>query len=414
MNQANAVYLEAADLLGARLCRDAIWAGDRCNWLGDSMEFVDGTHRVVHRSFGPDLYSGTSGVALLLARLYALTQERLFRVTAEGAMAQALSRLDQFDGPARPGFFGGLTGVVYALNRLASDLDRPDLSERALDLVRDLAREDPDPVCLDVIAGPAGAIPVLLQLYRQHRQDDLLDLAVRYGEHLLQTANKGEAGWSWRTLDMPCRDLTGFAHGAAGIAWALLELHQATSKARFLKAAEQGFRYEQHWFHPQYGNWPDFRGDAETPPGSQATPSYGVAWCHGAPGIGLARLRAYQLTRDPAYLAQAEAALRTTGALLRQSAWGQQGSFSLCHGMAGNAALFVYASQVLESAEHKALAEQVGLQGIERYQKGGLPWPCGVRGGGETPGFMLGLAGIAWFYLRLYDPAETPSVLILV
>ena len=31
----------------------------------------------------------------------------------------------------------------------------------------------------------------------------------------------------------------------------------------------------------------------------------------------------------------------------------------------------------------------------------------------ETPSLMLGTAGIAYFYLRLYDPCQVPSVLIL-
>jgi lantibiotic modifying enzyme len=34
-------------------------------------------------------------------------------------------------------------------------------------------------------------------------------------------------------------------------------------------------------------------------------------------------------------------------------------------------------------------------------------------GGGETPNLMLGLAGIGYFYLRLYDPVKYPSVLII-
>lgn len=34
MNQSPETFLETADFLGARLCRDAIWAGNRCNWLG--------------------------------------------------------------------------------------------------------------------------------------------------------------------------------------------------------------------------------------------------------------------------------------------------------------------------------------------------------------------------------------------
>ena len=65
----NEQYLDTAASIGARLCRDAIWDGDRCNWLGDSMEFHAGEWKVGHKSFGPELYSGTIGVALFLATL---------------------------------------------------------------------------------------------------------------------------------------------------------------------------------------------------------------------------------------------------------------------------------------------------------------------------------------------------------
>src|SRR5208283_3062683 len=72
----NSVFLETAISIGARLCRDAIWDGRRCNWLGDSMEFESNSWTVVHRAFGPELYNGTSGVALFLAQLYSLTGEK--------------------------------------------------------------------------------------------------------------------------------------------------------------------------------------------------------------------------------------------------------------------------------------------------------------------------------------------------
>src|ERR1044072_1330886 len=104
-------FLEAADFIAALLCRDAVWSGGRCNWLGDSMEFVGGQWATAHRAFGADLYSGTSGVALFLAAVYAKAPEPLFRETAAGGARQALSRLDEIPGPARIGFYTGHTGV---------------------------------------------------------------------------------------------------------------------------------------------------------------------------------------------------------------------------------------------------------------------------------------------------------------
>ena len=116
----------------------------------------------------------------------------------------------------------------------------------ALKLIESLAHSETNQQGLDVISGSAGVVPVLLELHRQFTRDWLLDFAIRQGEHLLNTAHKRDEGWSWKTLEMSTRDdLTGFSHGTAGIAWALLELFQATGEQRWRHAAEEGFRYER-------------------------------------------------------------------------------------------------------------------------------------------------------------------------
>ncbi len=408
-------FLETASLIGARLCRDALWAGRRCNWLGASMEFVSNTWTVAHRAFGPEIYNGTSGIAIFLTRLYGLTKERPYRTAAEGAAEQASSRLQDIGPSARIGFYSGVTGIAYVLAELGETLAKPELTNQGLHILEGLVRDDPSTQGLDVLAGSAGAIPALLILYQRYRRNFLLDLAVRHGEHLLDTAQRSDIGWSWNTLNVSMKqDLTGFSHGTAGIAWALLELHAATKEDRFRAAAEQGFRYERHWFSKEHENWPDFRNLDEPTAGGNGTPSYMIAWCHGAPGIGLSRLRAYELSAEEVYRQEAEAALRTTVTMLNQFIDTGQGNYSLCHGSAGNADLMIYASRVFEDSGYASLAYRIGRKGIDQYQKTNQPWPCGVLGGGETPNLMLGLAGIGYFYLRLYDPVKIPPLVILL
>lgn len=406
-------FLEAAGAIGARLCRDAVWDGGRCNWLGDMMEPLGGAWTVVHRAMGPTLYDGTAGIALFLARLYRLTGERPFRTAAEGALRQAVSRAGTIDPAARIGLHSGLMGIAWALAAAGEALGEGALLDESRRLARELLDVEPSPDATDVISGSAGAVPALLELAARHGDPELRALAVRHGEMLLDAANRGEAGWSWRTLDMPVRqDLTGYSHGAAGIALALLELFRATGDERFREGAGEGFRYERGCFVPAQGNWPDFRvfGD---PAAAASTPvGCSLAWCHGAPGIGLARLRAHRLTGDPVYRDEAVAAVTTTTLALRMAAAGSAG-FSLCHGDAGNAELLLHAAEALGEPAHRAIAEEVGRRGIEWYLAPGAPWPCGVLNAGETPGLMLGLAGIGYFYLRLHDPAAVPSVLLL-
>ena len=362
-------FLEVAWSIGARLCRDAMWDGDRCNWLGDSLE----GWTVAHRSFGPDLYAGTSGIALFLATLNRFAPDPIVAQTAMGAVRQAISRAEDVAADVRPSLYAGWIGIALALVRIADLLDEPSLREEALALVD--AQGGRDPSSLDVMTGAAGAVLGLLALGR-------VEEARRHAARL--AAHEFRDG-----------DLTGFAHGAAGMALALLE-------SGFHDAARRGFAYERRWFSPERQNWPDLRPFVSPDP---RRPVYAAVWCHGAPGIGLSRLRAYERTGDETYRGEAEAALATTMAASADN-------FSLCHGLAGNAELFLDAADVLHDPRYLTVAELVADRGIQAFHLPRNPWPCGVTGGGETPGLLTGLAGIGWFYLRMHDPAAVPTVLV--
>ena len=404
----NDAFLDTASSFGRRLCRDALWAGERCNWLGDSREFVDGNWIVAHRSLGADLYQGSSGIALFLARLYRLTSEPVLRETVLGALAHAHSQARNMPAAQRIGLYTGWTGIACATAAAGEAFGDQTLIDKALEMLVE-GTSGEDEVLLDVLVGAAGAIVALIDMQVLAKRD-LMTIACGLGERLLARAKRSQGGWSWGShAGGADRDLTGFSHGAGGIAWALLELSAATGETRFRDAAERGFAYERQYFSKTHENWPDFRADD---PSSAGQAGYMVAWCHGASGIGLSRLRAYVLTGDPMAREEAEAAMRTTMRTLTNPNYGPHSDFTLCHGRAGNAELFLAAAEALGDQTARAIAEGVGHYGIETYRRKDLPWPCGVYEGGETPNLMLGLAGIGHFYLRLYDSEKVSSVLL--
>jgi lantibiotic modifying enzyme len=93
-------------------------------------------------------------------------------------------------------------------------------------------------------------------------------------------------------------------------------------------------------------------------------------------------------------------ATTTTESLLT----GGGANFSLCHGLAGNAECIREAEPELGTVVTDSdIAHRVAWHGIERYASTGLRWPCGTHTD-ESPGLMLGLAGIGSFYLRLAEP----------
>src|SRR5260370_7487971 len=253
-------YLETANRIGARICRDAVWSGNRCNWLGYCMEKLDGYWKVDHRALGPDFYGGTSGIALFVGRLHAVTGERVLWETAEGGILEAWSRIPHLAPAIRASLYLGVTGIAYTLTAMGLEAK----AREALSGLTGLGPPSTDAQGdnLDVIGGIAGAIPPLIEMGRALSDNALVALAINYGEDLLRLAKKSAAGWSWNTMRVPPaqrqQDLTGFSHGAAGIAWALSELFQYPNDAGFLVAAAENRLYESSHFNSQISNWAYF------------------------------------------------------------------------------------------------------------------------------------------------------------
>ena len=200
--------------------------------------------------------------------------------------------------------------------------------------------------------------------------------------------------------------LAGFSHGAAGIAWALLELAALTGEERFRTAACAGIAYERSLFSLEEGNWPDLR-DLKTSgqTGDNGQHRFMTAWCHGAPGIGLARLRSLQHLDDAVIRAEIDTALQIT------LAQGFGGNHSLCHGDLGNLELLLQASQVLAEPQWHTQVHRIAAIVLDSISRDG--WLCGPPLGVESPGLMTGLAGIGYGLLRLAEPIRVPAVLVL-
>ncbi len=404
-----AKFLRTAEEIGVRLCSDALWSGDCCNWIGAAVEYKGSQWQVTRRLSGADLYSGTSGIGLFLTYLFRCAPEPDFRKTAEGAIRYALSQLDRLSAADNFGFYSGLTGLAYVLAEMAEIFGGQNFAEQSLAVLRQLSDSHANSGRWDVVTGSAGVIPVLLKLHDAYGDEFLFNLALQHGDMLLQSASRGDDGWSWSAREHQFRNnLVGFSHGTAGVAWSLLELHAKSAEERFLTAAQEAFRYERHWYSPTWENWPDFRGSSEA-----GELSYVAGWCHGAPGIGLSRVRAFQLLGDQDCRTEAEIAVKTTTRVLKSALADGQGNYSLCHGHCGNAELLTYAGDVLADEDSLKAVHQIAEDALHKYGAGKKAWPCGILNGEETPDLMLGLAGIGHFYLRLYDRLKIPSVLLV-
>jgi Lanthionine synthetase C-like protein/HopA1 effector protein family len=379
-------FLQAALRIGHHLARSAIWSGDRCNWVAD----LTGPRRG-YGALDPMLYSGTCGIAWFLAELYRVTGDAAFRRTAHAALEQSCRTVEGSTGRYGRGLYGGAAGVAYVAWRCARVLDRPALLRHSRRIFRRLVDEPGGPEA-DVISGDAGLI-LALAAARIHQ-----DRMERLARGLLASAKQTWNALSWRTINRRrSPDLTGFSHGTAGIAAALLVAYEQTRQHEFRTAAAGAIQYERACFSEADRNWPDYRSARNR----RSLPSYTVAWCHGAPGIALSRALAVEVCGpDSGYQDDLAAALDTTRAAVESSSPGT--SFCLCHGVAGNADVLL----LLGGPEDQTIARRAAASSIANCDPG-------KRNGAfseKPPGLMSGWAGIGQFYLRVADP-NVPSPL---
>lgn len=401
---------DTARKAGLQLVRDAIWKDDCCNWVSASVTPMGGRYQVVRNSCSPGIYSGLAGIALFLAHLNEFENDSLIDATLNGAVNtllryQAENKIPVFS------YFNGTVGVADVLITLGTLKKKQKWLKAGWALLEDVRKAKPLAAELDVISGVAGAIPVLLRYYKQSRLEWLREKAEACGELLVNTAQVtgGECTW----LSMPgSPGLTGYSHGNSGMCLALLELYQTSGHQRYLQVANAGWNYERNRFSPEAQNWPDLR----QMPGAEAPKAaFQQAWCHGAPGMILPRLRAWQITGDSTFLHEAQVAIRTT----HNGLFNNTGNFSLCHGMSGNADILFTAGVVLNDATLMKTAGEAARYGIEKVADYNITWPSGVsdpQGSNtvyENVSLMLGYAGTGYFYLRMAHPDKVPSLMLV-
>jgi lantibiotic modifying enzyme len=416
-------FLPAAVAIGQTLCREAIWdaAGRVCNWMGRSPHettTLGGPGTPTSAALGPDLYGGTPGVAWFLAQLGSATGDPDFRRTSLAAAACTLRQLDRQPRVAKApiAYYSGLLGTAFALERVAALSGAGALGEHVDGLLAQVAAGVGAPHVLGVIDGNAGAIPALLALSRGGQRPVARELAQRLGEELLATAVRQGSVWTWAVEKVAgpgigTVPLAGFSHGNAGLGLALFELYAATGRRDFRDGGRAAFAYEDGLFDAAAGNWPDLR-----PLGPEETQinRFPVAWCHGAAGIALARMRAAALDPEAAetYQSAARIALATTRAELDNALTRERHDATLCHGAGGLSEILWTGGQWLGDAALGEAARAVGRALIDNYAARGS-WPSGTATSGPNPSLMVGTAGVGMHFLRLHAPDCVPPLLIV-
>ncbi len=359
------------------------------------------------KPLGSSLFDGQAGIGLLYAALYRITGKSSHRDRAAAIYRPIVTTLADDTHRSRLassmsiGGGAGIGSIVYAITRAAVLLDQPELLAAAGAAAREIT---PGRIAsdtqLDIMFGAAGAALGLLALHRATNDAEHLDRALLCGEHLLahRTRDEDSKLFAWRTLGG--RHTTSFSHGSAGIGYALLELHNATGEPAYLDAALESRAFEDSLFLPTERNW---REQALLPDERSDPSRLMKSWCHGGPGIALARVAAAHI------VSASPAAADVAGTIQTILEAGSTDADFLCCGTLGRVELLSAAAKKFGRTDLRDSGLALAGQVVHRARMTGT-YVTGIDDV-YAPTLFQGVSGIGYQLLQLTHPDSIPSVL---
>jgi lantibiotic modifying enzyme len=196
------------------------------------------------------------------------------------------------------------------------------------------------------------------------------------------------------------------SHGAAGFAYALAVLAAASGREQFADAAAECIAFEDQTYDPARHNWPDLRVAGQ--------PAWPCQWCHGSPGIGLARLATARRVGANAVLGA-----KLGGTLVATDidnavesvklAWPGQLDTLCCGALGAIEFLCEAADRADAGAISELAARRLAAVLASAATNGDYRWNSGKRQ--FNLGLFRGLAGVGYTLLRRID-RSLPNVLV--
>ena len=332
----------------------------------------------------PTLYGGLAGIFHFLSAV-----ERETSLLQGSDLVDRLRRMVMVDAEEmareqrNPGFFNGLAGLLFALQHDA--LARNDTVGLAA-VVRMVDRLEPAAFAgkTDIVDGLAGTVLFLCGLHEASPVPGVRARLVAMAEALDLACRDGFA-WS----EAHQQFLGGFAHGASGIAHALLSAGHVLGSEALVARGRAAIVFEDARFEPRLENWPDLRV------GTAAI--YNRTWCNGRPGYLIPRaIWSDVMTPDDRRISDL--------ALRRQLEGVDYDDDSLCHGSAGGLDVAITLRRWLPDrmADFDLGRALTALSSRVNLRSGSIDR--------DAPGLMSGAAGFGHALLRARNPA-LPSVL---
>lgn len=419
-NASREALLQQAQNIANRIRDIGFITKTHASWLG--LAPVN-DKRWVLQPANEDVYSGRPGIGLFLLEAAQALQNHELASLATLALDNSADTLEKLlheernnqsaHAPTDNSFLGGAYGL-FAGNALifahaANIRQNKRYQQLATQLIQRAAMNIENDSAFDVISGSAGLALVAAAIAKitpdfnsSHILHHILNNAA---SHLVAKATHSHSGLAWTGNIQASQPLSGFSHGNSGIALALLKAAVITSNADFWDAAQQAVHYEHQLMLQNNRRWLDYRIIDNTHWNQYAAQTTGIemhAWCHGTPGIALARLRMLEITAAimPDHDEFQSILTEDLNEALRQTlSHGILSNDSLCHGLSGNLLVLDAAwragnPNVPDSIRHQLVSKLAS----DIQHRGPRP---GVPNCTETPGLMTGLAGIGLALLQL-------------
>lgn len=395
-------WIGAAEAVGDQILAAAVADGDGLRW---PQPLPPGRQQMIEER-PSDLWGGGAGIALFLLELYRITRQDRYLQAAQRAIDWCIQEMPNLPAQRKAAFMNGGLSTAYVLSRAYDILGDEALINEALDLTNHLLDVQKAWYTFDLLAGLAGGLLAVAHVEARMPESDLTRRRTDLLLMLLRGGRPHATGLFWDASHRWALPLCGMAHGPSGVAFVLGQFLGPTPDPQHpLRAViAEALAYEDQYFDADRGNWPDHRGATS----ARAPREFMNGWCHGAAGIGMARLglAAGDVPRTDHYHAIAVA---TTQRDIHEALGGgaPTRSLTLCHGLAGLADFLLLDG----SPESLQTAERVGEAAVEQLQRSGKLLPGYASSGEPNHSLFVGAAGVGHFLLRLADPDGVPSVL---
>jgi Lanthionine synthetase C-like protein len=365
-----------------------------------------------------EIYNGNTGISLLMLELYEYTGNTKYLEAAKKS-TQWLTHWAGTQAFKYYTFYTGCVGIIYLYIKMFDTTGEKIYLDHAVALQELITEKLHQEILVDdLLSGYAGVMLVFTSLYAYTKREDTLQLINHCISHLLKSAFISRKGLKWGYIPHSFDSLCGMSHGAAGIGFALLETGKYFNNEGLCWLAAQAYEYESQYYSSAINNWLELRVledhlqnpavlDQEE---QQFFMGRGdiVAWSHGAAGIGLSRLRAWQLTGLNSYRLQALKAVKKVKTQFPQQP--TDTDFTLSTGTSGRAWLLIEAAFVLNQKPLLQIAGKAITAMIDYRKQYGL-YPSVWGATIADPALMMGSAGIASVMLHYLLPDKRNGIL---